>query len=131
MTERPNIKLTREELDVLLKHYDVDGDGKMSDREIVYFIDQYKKNPTGVPLEVTSILNKYDDNKDGKLDAHEVKHLVEDIYRVDKEYRYAGYTAAFARAFRYLAFTSDVGEAMRPVAKNAIVTATCKFNLFI
>ena len=36
--------------------------------------------------------------------------------------RYAGYTAGFARAFRYLAFTSDFGEALRPVISKGIVT---------
>lgn len=35
-----------------------------------------------------------------------------------------GYSAAFARAFRYLAFTSDFGEALRPVLASRIVTAT-------
>ncbi len=38
--------------------------------------------------------------------------------------RYAGYTAGFARAFRYLAFTSDFGEALRPVVSARIVSAT-------
>lgn len=124
MAENTPIKMTKEDMNVLLAHYDHDGDGKMSDKEIVFFIEQYKKHPAGVPKEVIQILNKYDTNGDGKLDSNEIKKIVEDIYRVDKEFRFAGYSAAFARAFRYLAFTSDVGEAVRPVAAKAVVTAT-------
>jgi fission process protein 1 len=41
-----------------------------------------------------------------------------------EDLRYAGYTAAFSRAFRYLAFTSDFGEALRPVVRSSIVTGT-------
>jgi len=124
MAEKRVVKLSKEEFAVLMKHYDRNRDGTLSDGEIADIVDQFKKDPKSVHPEVKSILVKYDDNGDGKLDASEVKSLVTDIYTVSADYRYAGYTGAFARAFRYLAFTSDVGEAMRPVAKQAIVTAT-------
>ena len=39
----------------------------------------------------------------------------------DSNLRYAGYSAGFARAFRYLAFTSDFGEALRPVISSRLV----------
>ncbi len=35
-----------------------------------------------------------------------------------------GYAGAFSRAFRYLAFTSDFGEALRPVVSPRIVTGS-------
>jgi fission process protein 1 len=38
--------------------------------------------------------------------------------------RYAGYTAAFARRLRYLAFASDFGEALRPVVAARIVNGS-------
>lgn len=118
------VKLSNEELAVLVKHYDRNRDGTLNDDEIADIVNACRKDPKGVHPEVVTILQKYDENKDGKLDASEVKSLITDIYTVSAEYRYAGYTGAFARAFRYLAFTSDVGEAMRPVMKQAIVTAT-------
>lgn len=124
MAPPEDVKLTREELDTLCKHYDIDKDGKLSESEIVKLIEAFKKDPKGVPAEVSMIMKKYDTDGDGHLSATEVKVLVEDIYHVDKEYRYVGYSAALARAFRYLAFTSDVGEAIRPVAKKAVVNAT-------
>lgn len=118
------VKLTQEELQVLLKHYDINKDGKLSDAEIFTLVDQFRKSPDKVHAEVAPILKKYDSNQDGSIDSDEVKELVTDIYHVSDHYRAAGYTGAFARAFRYLAFTSDVGEALRPVMRSAIVTAT-------
>lgn len=121
---KDSVKLTTEEYATLCKHYDTNKDGKLSDAEIYTLVEHFRKDKNGVPKEISAILGKYDADGDGKLSAHEVKGLVEDIYRVDKEYRYVGYSAALARAVRYLAFTSDVGEALRPVARKAIVTAT-------
>jgi mitochondrial fission process protein 1 len=124
MSAEDKPKLSKEELGTLIKHYDSDKSGKLDDAEIVKLVEGFKKNPKGVPSEVRAILLKYDTDGSGSLDAREVKELVTDIYRVDKDFRFAGYSAAFARAFRYLAFTSDVGEALRPVLRNTIVTAT-------
>lgn len=50
----------------------------------------------------------------------EVERLHADVGAV----RYVAYTALIARAARYLAFTSDVGEAFRPVVKPLIVRAS-------
>jgi len=122
--EQRVVKLTKDELAVLIKYYDADKSGSLDDAEIVRLVEGFRKNPKGVPAEVKTILLKYDADGSGTLDAKEVKELVTDIYHVDKDFRFAGYSAAFARAFRYLAFTSDVGEALRPVLRNTIVTAT-------
>ena len=50
--------------------------------------------------------------------------LIEEVNQIEHRLRYVGYSAAFARAFRYLAFTSDVGEALRPVVRKSIVNAS-------
>ena len=118
------VKLTSDELAVLLKHYDKNKDGTLSNEEIRLIVDHVRKTPDKVHEEVKAIVKKYDTNNDGTVDEAELTELVTDIYHVSEHYRVAGYSAAFARAFRYLAFTSDVGEAMRPVLRKTIVTAT-------
>jgi fission process protein 1 len=71
-----------------------------------------------------AVLKKYDADHSGMLETHELHQVVNDIKLTDTGARFAGYTAAFARAVRYLAFTSDFGEAFRPVAHPRLVTAT-------
>ena len=62
--------------------------------------------------------------EDGKLDTHGLHKLQHQVTLSESQLRYAGYSAAFARAFRYLAFTSDFGEALRPVVARRVVNAT-------
>ena len=50
--------------------------------------------------------------------------LVESYKSTDSTARYAAYSVGLSRAFRYLAFTSDFGEALRPVASARIVNAS-------
>lgn len=50
------------------------------------------------------------------------KQLLQDIKTTDTMGRYAGYSPLVTRLFRYLAFTSDVGEAFRPIAHPSLVT---------
>lgn len=53
--------------------------------------------------------------------------IVGDFYATpgdESKIRLAAYTASFARAARYLAFTSDLGEALRPVVSRTIVNLT-------
>lgn len=71
-----------------------------------------------------AVLKKYDADHSGKLETQELHQVVNDVKLTDTGARFAGYTAAFARAVRYLAFTSDFGEAFRPVAHPRLVTAT-------
>ena len=47
---------------------------------------------------------------------------IHDTKLSDTNARYAGYTRSLAKLARYLAFTSDVGEAFRPVVDSRIVT---------
>ena len=108
---------------LLVKHYDKDGNKLLSAEEIANIVSDYNDKRILDP-EVVSVLNKYDTNKDGSLDTHEMIELVSHIKVGETNARYAAYTGAFARAFRYLAFTSDFGEALRPVAKVAVVNAS-------
>ena len=59
-----------------------------------------------------------------KNSGNEVKHEMKDIDINSTHARYAGYTAGLARLFRYLAFTSDFGEALRPVVSARIVNSS-------
>lgn len=49
------------------------------------------------------------------------KEDVDEPSTLDSNLRYAGYSRSLAKLFRYLAFTSDLGEAFRPVVNVAIV----------
>ena len=88
-------------------------------------IEDYKKNKkTHEDPEIEAILSKYDTDGDGILEAEEVQALVENNKLSDTAARYAGLSIGLSRAFRYLAFTSDFGEALRPVISARIVTGT-------
>ena len=105
-------KLTDEDVATLKKAYDSNKDGVLSEEEIHKLISDYSK---GLPVddEVKKVLIKYDENNDGKIDHQELSKLKQEISLLESNARYAGYTSSFARAFRYLAFTSDFGEALR------------------
>jgi len=103
--------------------------GSLSQDEISKIVDDFKHNENNhLDKEVVDILKKYDDDNDGELEVKEVEALVQNNKLSDSSARYAayarGYSLAFQRAFRYLAFTSDVGEALRPVVDARIVTGT-------
>ena len=120
-------KISLEELQLLLKYYDKDKNGTLSDDEIKEIIREYKEHPKSINTnpDVIKILKRYDTDGDNQLSIEEVKVLVADsIHLSDTSARYAAYSVGFARAFRYLAFTSDFGEALRPVVSARIVTGT-------
>ena len=106
------MKLTKEDIKVLKKSYDKNDDGSLSSEEIDSLVSDYKSGKK-LPAEVVIVLKKYDDNGDGILDTSELQNLKEEVDINESNARYAGYSVAFARAFRYLAFTSDFGEALR------------------
>ena len=116
--------ITEEELQVLIKFYDVNKDGKLSEEEIAQIIATVNASDKKPPEEVTRILKKFDVDGDGKLNEKEISSFVKEVRSTDTKMRYAGYTMAFSRAFRYLAFTSDFGEALRPVVSARIVNAS-------
>lgn len=115
MSKEQQKKLTPEEVSLLIKEYDVNHDGLLSEDEIKTILnDSQAKN------EVKNIVMKFDENGDGILDENEKKRAESEIL-MDSSLRVAGYTGVYARLFRYLAFTSDFGEALRPVVKVGLV----------
>ena len=105
-------KLTQEELKIIKEVYDKNNDGVLSDAEIEA-ISRDVKNAKNLDPRIKQIFLKYDSNNDGIIDETEIKEVVTDIKLSDGLSRYAGYSAGLARLFRYLAFTSDFGEALR------------------
>ena len=107
------VKLTQEELKIIKEVYDKNNDGVLSDAEIDVIAKDVKNNSKNLDPRVKQIFLKYDTNNDGIIDETEIKNVVTDIKLSDGLSRYAGYSAGLARLFRYLAFTSDFGEALR------------------
>ena len=97
------------DMQVLLKYYDKDGNKRLTSDEIAAIVSDIKTKPESIAEEVKAVLKKYDKDQDGKMDESELSSLVTEIKLADGNLRYAAYSASFARAFRYLAFTSDVG----------------------
>jgi fission process protein 1 len=118
-----NTKLSSEDRNELLKLYGKKNSDEFSDEELNKIFKDYNENKLSNE-QVKSIIAKYDISKDGKLDVDETKSLKHELSFQETGARYAGYTAVFARSFRYLAFTSDFGEALRPVVSARIVTST-------
>jgi len=118
--------LTPAELEVLKNAYDRNKDGKLTLEEVESIVADYKahKHQQHLTKEVAAILAKFDKNSDGHLDEHDVNLMHKEFHFHDSAARYAGYTAGAARLFRYLAFTSDFGEALRPVVSRHIVNAS-------
>jgi len=73
---------------------------------------------------IVTIIEKYDFDNSGKLDPEEIAVMKHEFKSTGTLQRVAGYSAVMARAFRYLAFTSDFGEALRPVASARLVNAS-------
>lgn len=95
-------KVSEDDLKVILKHYDENADGKLSKEEIHKLAEDFKAKKLKDPT-IAKVIEKFDSNKDGALDDSE-KEVLED--HLNSALRYAGYSAVFSRAFRYLAFTS-------------------------
>lgn len=85
--------------------------------------DSKCENEASRIVETKLLLKKYDTNGDGVLSEEEVNIMINDVRTTDSVARYAGYSRSLAKIFRYLAFTSDFGEAMRPVVSSRIVTS--------
>ena len=117
-------RITDEDLAMLTKHYDANRDGHLTETEIATLVSDCRTHPDSIPAGVRAVLAKYDSNADGKFDASEIKVLVKDIKFAEGNLRYAGYTAGLAKMSRYLAFTSDLGEALRPVVATTLVRSS-------
>ena len=73
---------------------------------------------------VYKIIQSYDTDNSGDLDEKEFKTIQKTFKTTDSSARYAAYSARAARLFRYLAFSSDFGEALRPVISPTVVKAS-------
>lgn len=117
------ILVTPDEHKILLEKYNKNKSGNLDDDEIAALINDVAEGKIEDD-DIKRIIVRFDENKDGKLDHEELKVLKEQIKLQDTAARYAGYTVGLSRLFRYLAFTSDFGEALRPVVSKAIVNGT-------
>ena len=115
------VSISEEDREAILKIYDADKNGVILGEELQKIVKDYNEKIIKDP-KILEILKKYDKNNDGVIDAHEMKHL--EFSLNESTARYAGYTVGLSRLFRYLAFTSDFGEALRPVVSARIVTGT-------
>jgi hypothetical protein len=129
MTTNPVLNSTKvsvissEDRHLLLLLADSDRDGSLSDAELDALIQRYNSGQMTDP-KIRQILRKYDKNGDGIVDLQESKELKHELSLGDTSARYAGYSLLAARAFRYLAFTSDFGEALRPVVSARLVSGS-------
>lgn len=114
--------ISSKEFNDIKKIYDKNNDGKLDDDEIIALIKDYNEGTLSQDLQ--EIISRFDTNKNGHIDLNEIDHLRHVFHLQATDLRYAGYTASLARLFRYLAFTSDFGEALRPVIHSHLVTAT-------
>lgn len=117
------IRLSEADKKVLSEIYDDDKNGMFSDEEIAAIVKDYNSKKV-TDKRALEILRRYDTNNDGTIDDHESVHLAHQLDINETNARYAGYSAGFARLFRYLAFTSDFGEALRPVVSKTIVNSS-------
>lgn len=108
----------------LSKQYDKNTDGTLDDSEIQQIINDYNDNKLDKSSKIYEIISKYDLNKNGKIDIDEFEKMKHDFSLQESDLRYAAYTLSLSRLFRYLAFTSDFGEALRPVVHKQIVNAS-------
>lgn len=113
-----------DDLEKLRKLYDTNGNGELGRTEVLQMVHDYNLGRVKDP-EILRILRRYDKDGNGHIDLQEVMNLQKEVFAFqESELRYAAYSIGFARAFRYLAFTSDFGEALRPVVHARIVTGT-------
>ena len=125
MTQKQNdgksttLRITNEDRKKLLELYDHNKDGKLSSDELKMVVNQYNLG-TLKDKQILDIVSKYDVNNDKHIDPDEFLEFEHEIQLQETAARYAGYAARI----RYLAFTSDFGEALRPIVHKRIVNAT-------
>ena len=112
-------RITNEDRKKLLELYDQNGDGKLSSDELRVIVNHYNLGML-TDEKILEIVSKYDVNNDKHIDPDEFAAFEHEIQLQETAARYAGYAAHI----RYLAFTSDFGEALRPVVHTRIVNAT-------
>jgi mitochondrial fission process protein 1 len=121
--ERVATRLNSKDIDLLMTTYDKDGNNKLTPDEVIHIIHDMRNNIKTLDPELMQVLIKFDTNGDGEFDDEEIASMHEEIHIINS-LRYCRYTGAYASLFRYLAFTSDFGEALRPVVSKAIVNTS-------
>ena len=81
------VVLTKEDFKRLLREYDDNGDGEMSDSEMDRLLNEYRSNKV-VNQAVREILEKFDTNRDGDIDKSELSVLKEGIDLNQSKMRY-------------------------------------------
>ena len=101
----------------------VDEYGQLEDVTSVQRLREDFKNKRGPVYDV--ILQRYRDGQSGgELSDVHIQRIKDDMHMNDIALRYAAYTGMAARCARYLAYTSDFGEAFRPMAHPMMVRLT-------
>eukprot|EP00331_Platyophrya_macrostoma_P034674 CAMPEP_0176437254 /NCGR_PEP_ID=MMETSP0127-20121128/18498_1 /TAXON_ID=938130 /ORGANISM="Platyophrya macrostoma, Strain WH" /LENGTH=235 /DNA_ID=CAMNT_0017820817 /DNA_START=82 /DNA_END=789 /DNA_ORIENTATION=- len=110
---------TMEDIKKVMELYDTNGDGKLSNEEIAKLKEDFR-NRNGEGYEIMK--RRYLHGSDAKeLPENAVTLLKDDVHTTDLAIRYLAFTGAAARLVRYLAYTSDFGEAFRPIAHPLVV----------
>ena len=100
-------------IQVIKEQYDTNCDGKLDADEVQQMRADFKEKK-GPAYQI--ILHRYLDGRHGELKEHHIHRINDDLHTTDMALRYAAYVGMATRVMRYLAYTSDFGEAFRPVA---------------
>ena len=127
-SDKPSDKyafISKEDYDKLSKVYDSNSNGILDDNEIQQMITDYNSKVLQTKnTPAFDILKKYDIDNNGNIDVSELQKMKDSFHIHETQLRLAGYTFSLSRIFRYLAFTSDFGEALRPVVHRHVVNAS-------
>ncbi|RYG64645.1 hypothetical protein EON64_13555 [archaeon] len=113
----------QEDRELLTKIANSNKDEVLSHEEVAKLIADYNRGQLK-DERLVSIFRKYDKDGNGQICQVEMADMHHELGLGETTARYAGYSAVAARAFRYLAFTSDFGEALRPVVNARLVTGS-------
>jgi fission process protein 1 len=105
----------KDKVQIVMSHYDENNDGVLDENEIKRMKEEFHSDKSPAK----HVLAHYAEN--GKLTEASIAKLKEDIHTTDMSLRYMAYAGFAARAVRYLAYTSDFGEAFRPVVHPMVV----------
>lgn len=124
VTTKPAIPLlSPEDRKVLTDIYVTDKSGKLTKAQFGLIVKDFNEGKI-TDDKALEILKRFDTDGNGTIDEIEGLEFDHQLDINETNVRYAGYTASFARYFRYLAFTSDFGEALRPVVSKHLVTGS-------
>ena len=96
------LEISAEDRKTILEAYDIGKKGKLSDIELANIVNDYNEKKI-TNEKVLEIMRRYDTDGNFVIDESEVHQFKHQMDINETHARYAGYTAAFARLFRYLA----------------------------